>query len=138
MHKEAAPADWTPKGQAAKGASLARATVVNQRVSRLASRSYVSGYHTETRETAVASSGPGYEGCEGTYCAEGNVVHALGGDWTKVRSGVAYVQEKIQGTDPAMYQPAVTPVCLECKLDYPLSNFVPGITSEPDGPWSEP
>ncbi len=135
LHKEAAPADWTPDERADRGDALARAAVVENRVARLASRAYVSGYHIETGELAVASSGPDVAGCAASYCAEGNVARALGGDWTKIRFGFAYVAEAVKGSDPREYAPVMKPVCVNCQRDYPPDNFGPGVVGEPGGVW---
>ncbi|MFJ4407225.1 ricin-type beta-trefoil lectin domain protein [Streptomyces sp. NPDC088910] len=135
LHKEAAPADWSPAERTDRGDNLARSAAVDNRVSKLATRSYVSGYHTETGEMAVASSGPDVLGCEATYCAEGNVVRALGGDWTKVRLGIAYTTKAVTGSDPREYEPAAKSVCIKCQLDYPPSAFGPGVEGEPGGVW---
>ncbi|MES4891777.1 hypothetical protein [Streptomyces sp. NPDC096012] len=132
-HKEAAPADWTPDERLSHGQALARKAAVENRTARTAARTYVSGYHVDTGELAVASSGPDVTGGAATYCAEGNVVRLLGGDWTKVRWGVAY--EAVKGKTAATYAPSVKPVCPECQQDYPRSHFGPGVTGDPRGVW---
>ncbi|MEU5437156.1 RHS repeat-associated core domain-containing protein, partial [Streptomyces sp. NPDC020719] len=131
VDKEEAPTGWTAAGQAARGNELARNAAITQRSARTASRSYVSGYHVETGELAVASSGPGITACEASFCAEGNVVQALGGDWQKVRFGTAYVAERVGDG----FEATGKYVCPRCQGDYPPSSFSPGTAGSPEGQW---
>lgn len=131
-HQEASPAKWNPDERLARGNLLASQAAVANRTAKTADRSYVSGVHVETGELAVASSGPGPgAACALTYCAEGNVVHLLGGDWQKVRFGTAYVAVR---TDTGL-APVGKYVCANCQLDYPGSSFGPGVVGRPDGAW---
>ncbi|WP_327136739.1 RHS repeat-associated core domain-containing protein [Streptomyces sp. NBC_01340] len=131
-HTEAPPAKWDADERLARGRHLASQAAVTNRTAKTALRSYVSGYHIDTGELAVASSGPGPgAACSLTYCAEGNVVHLLGGDWEKVRFGTAYVAER---TDTG-YAATGKYVCPKCQLDYPEGNFGPGVAGRPDGSW---
>uniref|UniRef100_UPI003F576B8D ricin-type beta-trefoil lectin domain protein n=1 Tax=Peterkaempfera podocarpi TaxID=3232308 RepID=UPI003F576B8D len=130
--KESAPAGWTPAGQAARGDELARNAAVENRTARTAARSYASGYHVDTGEIAVASSGPGITLCGASFCAEGNVVQALGGDWTKVRFGMAFVAERLETGE---FAATGKYVCDECAVDYVRSSFGPNVAGRPDGPW---
>ncbi|MET9119840.1 ricin-type beta-trefoil lectin domain protein [Streptomyces sp. NPDC004528] len=131
-HTEAPPAKWDADERLARGRHLASQAAVTNRTAKTALRSYVSGHHIDTGELAVASSGPGPgTACSLTYCAEGNVVHLLGGDWEKVRFGTAYVAER---TDTG-YAATGKYVCPKCQLDYPEGNFGPGVAGRPDGSW---
>ncbi|MGW4979042.1 ricin-type beta-trefoil lectin domain protein [Streptomyces mirabilis] len=130
-YTEGPPANWNPQERLARGNDLARQAAVTNRTARTAERSYVSGYHVETGELAVASSGPGPVGCGLTFCAEGNVVNALGGDWEQVRFGSAYVAER-EGTG---FVATGKYVCPECQLDYSEGSFGSGVAGRPDGPW---
>ncbi|QCW78725.1 hypothetical protein EQG64_19260 [Streptomyces sp. S6] len=68
-------------------------------------------------------------------CAEGNFVHALGGDPTKVRFTIAYnASRQPDGTVVA----GPKKVCLKCQLDYPSpGQFEPGVEGESGGLWGE-
>lgn len=132
-HTESAPPGWAPAGQLARGEHLARAAAVANRTSKTSTRSYVSGYHIETGDLAVASSGPGPGGCALTYCAEGNVVNLLGGDWTKIRFGTAYVAERSDNGFIATGKY----VCPKCQLDYPQASVGEGVAGDPEGSWYE-
>ncbi|MFD8787223.1 DUF6531 domain-containing protein [Kitasatospora sp. NPDC059599] len=131
QYKEPAPQGWTPDGQLARGKDLASSAALGQRTSATASRSYVSGYHTDTGELAVASSGPGFTICEASFCAEGNLVQLLGGDWTEVQFGTAFVAESTEGG----YLAVGKYVCPKCQADYPPSSFGPDVAGDPRGPW---
>ncbi|WP_427166645.1 ricin-type beta-trefoil lectin domain protein [Streptomyces sp. C1-1] len=131
-YQAVSPAKWNPDERLARGNLLASQAAVANRTARTADRSYVSGVHVETGELAVASSGPGPgAACALTYCAEGNVVHLLGGDWEKVRFGTAYVAVR---TDTGL-APVGKYVCPNCQLDYPQSSFGPDVVGRPDGAW---
>lgn len=146
-HKEAAPADWTHEERIAHGQALARKAVVENRNAHTAGRTYVSGYHTDTGELAVASSGPDVTGRKSTYCAEGNVVRLLGGDPTKVRFGTAYeavkskhhaamTKNEAPKTEPLhKYVPKVKRACPDCQLDYPRSHFDRDARGDRSGVW---
>ena len=103
------------------------------------SRTYVGGYHVETGDIALSSSGGlAKKGADGvvvgcSYCAEGNVVNALGGDSSKVRMTVAYEVQKIDNELVAVENP----VCAKCQVDYPNPwYFVSGIKNHP-GDWDK-
>ncbi|MGI5170418.1 RHS repeat-associated core domain-containing protein [Spirillospora sp. CA-253888] len=100
-----------------------------------ASRTYAGGVNKRTGETAMASSG-GRNNCGSTYCAEGNVLRALGGDPSEVmftRAWQAVNQNK--GKPNATEQDWVAElkeVCWKCQVDYPwkLDNFRPDAVGE--------
>ncbi|MDX3307731.1 hypothetical protein ACWGH3_22855 [Streptomyces sp. NPDC054884] len=69
-----------------------------------------------------------------SYCAEGDVVRALGGDPTKVRFTIAYTVRRENGAEVAEMKPA----CTECRLDYPSpGQFESGAVPQPGGLWEK-
>lgn len=127
---------WTHAGQMQRAEELAYSMAQNSipgYIKRTGNRSYVGGYNTETGEIAVASSGTRAPGAP-SYCAEGNVCNALGGDGSKVIFGNAHTV--VRGSDGTL---AVKPkhVCVKCQADYPESQFIHGVQGEPGGPWGK-
>lgn len=101
------------------------------------SRAYVGGYNLETGDIGLASSGggaaPGGIGPTCSWCAEGNLVGALGGDPELVRLTHAY---EVVMQEDGSFTVKVKPVCERCQSDFPnRSYFVEGITHEPGGDW---
>lgn len=95
-------------------------------------RTYVGGYNIETGDIALASSGGLAPGCG--YCAEGNVVRALGGDASKVRLTIAYHVERV-GEELIV---KMKPVCKKCQVDFPNPfQFQRGVTGEKGGDWEK-
>ncbi|MFG2102520.1 DNRLRE domain-containing protein [Micromonospora echinaurantiaca] len=100
------------------------------RTAATSSRTYVGALNTRTGQTALASSG-GMPGCS-AYCAEGNALLALGGNPSEVLfTGAVTVRRSAQGALEAVPMP----VCVKCQLDYPRSNFLPGVRGAPGGSW---
>ncbi|MEU3787598.1 ricin-type beta-trefoil lectin domain protein [Streptomyces sp900129855] len=130
---------WTPEGQLeAAGNMVPDFAVKHAKGNQPMNRAYVGGYHTETGDIALASSGgggaPGGIGPTCGFCAEGNVVRALGGDPGLVRFTHAY---EVVVNDGA-FSARVKPVCKRCQSDFPTRDyFVSGITHEPGGDWDE-
>ncbi|MGP4044768.1 DUF6531 domain-containing protein [Streptomyces sp. 2A115] len=127
---------WTPADQLRHADQLAldmAGNSISTYIKRTGNRSYVGGYNTETGEIAVGSSGTRTPGAP-SYCAEGNVCNALGGDGAKVIFGNAYTVER-QAGGALMVVPK--PVCVKCQADYPESQFVDGVKPEPGGPWGK-
>ncbi|WP_409350464.1 RHS repeat-associated core domain-containing protein [Streptomyces bacillaris] len=128
-----APTGWTHAGQMEKASSqVADFALKNFSMSKR-NKTYAGGYNIDTGDIALAQSG----GCKPglSYCAEGNVVHALGGDPTKVRFTIAYnASRQPDGTVVAKPKD----VCLKCQLDYTSpGQFEPGVKGEPGGLWDE-
>ncbi|MFC7891716.1 DUF6531 domain-containing protein [Streptomyces sp. NPDC057381] len=125
---DAAPG-WTNDGQLSQAEAMVDDFALRNHSSRTNTRTYVGGYNTETGQIALASSGgrfPGY-----SYCAEGNVCFALGGDASKIIFTNAKTVEKVNGVKV----PQLKPVCVGCQDDYGPSQFIPGVTPEQGGRW---
>jgi hypothetical protein len=83
-------------------------------------RAWSAGVNIDTGKVAVACSGGG-------YCAEGNVVNALGGD----SSRVAFTKSReVTKRDPFAWKEK--PVCAKCEEDYIREQFPPGTRFESD------
>ncbi|MFG3661309.1 RHS repeat domain-containing protein [Streptomyces sp. NPDC047706] len=126
-----APEGWTHAGQMESASSQVADFALKNFTKRKRLKTYAGGYNIETGDIALAQSG----GCKPgpSYCAEGNVVRALGGDPTKVRFTIAYTvtTEADKGTVAV-----VKPVCTECQLDYPSPfQFEWGAVPEEGGIW---
>ncbi|NHI06587.1 RHS repeat-associated core domain protein [Streptomyces sp. KO7888] len=124
-----APLGWTHGGQLSQAEAMVDDFALTNHSSRTNTRTYVGGYNTETGQIALASSGgrfPGY-----SYCAEGNVCFALGGDASKIIFTNAKTVEKVNGVKV----PQLKPVCVRCQNDYDPSQFIPGVTPEQGGRW---
>ncbi|MFG3282142.1 FG-GAP-like repeat-containing protein [Streptomyces sp. NPDC048111] len=127
-----APAGWTHAGQMETAEGMLDAFVRDNYGRKIATRTYVGGYHIETGEIALASSGGTKPGV--SYCAEGNVCLALGGDATKVRFTNALTAEKKDGN--IIVSPK--PVCLKCQVDYPSPfQFPVNVEWEAKGEWDK-
>ncbi|MEW2069301.1 RHS repeat-associated core domain-containing protein [Streptomyces sp. NPDC007346] len=127
-----APSNWTHTGQMESASSQVVDFALKHASKRKKDKSYVGGYHIETGDVALAQSG----GCKPglSFCAEGNVVRALGGDPAKVRFTIAYTVKFDTGVRVA----EVKPVCGPCQIDFPYpSQFPPGVQAEKGGLWGE-
>ncbi|MEU0085096.1 RHS repeat-associated core domain-containing protein [Streptomyces sp. NPDC006274] len=125
-----APQGWTDAEQLRQASSMVPEFALKNRTASTASRSYVGGYNIDTGEIALASSGGRAPGCG--YCAEGNVVWALGGDASRVVFTTAYHVVGSAGARRA----EVKDVCVKCQVDYPNAHFFEeGITWDKEGPW---
>ncbi|MGC9496328.1 RHS repeat-associated core domain-containing protein [Streptomyces sp. WG7] len=125
-----APSGWSHAGQMEEASSKVVDFAIKNYSKRKAAKTYVGGYNIETGDIALAQSG----GCKPgpSYCAEGNVVHALGGDPTKVRFTVAYTVSVKDGVRVA----EVKPVCRQCQVDYVSPfQFVSDVVPEEGGVW---
>ncbi|GAA2490717.1 RHS repeat-associated core domain-containing protein [Actinocorallia cavernae] len=125
-----APPAWTHASRMEDASSQVVDFALKHASKKKAQKTYVGGYHIETGDIAFAQSG----GCKPgpSYCAEGNVVRALGGDPAKVRFTIAYTVKFNQG----IRVPEMKPVCPDCQLDYPSpSQFEPGAVPAPGGIW---
>ncbi|MFE4819902.1 ricin-type beta-trefoil lectin domain protein [Streptomyces sp. NPDC056704] len=129
---------WTHEGQLqAAGDMVPDFAIKNAKGNQPMTRTYVGGYNTETGEIALASSGgggaPGGIGPTCGWCAEGNVVGALGGNPELVRLTHAY--EVVRRADQSLGV-EVKRVCMKCQRDFPSRKyFVSGVTHEPGGDW---
>ncbi|WP_344553123.1 RHS repeat-associated core domain-containing protein [Kitasatospora saccharophila] len=92
----------------------------NQRIGKKNGRVWSAGVHIETGEIAVASSGS-MKGCE-AFCAEGNVVQKLGGDWTKVRFTQS---DRVLTRNPFAVEENVG-ICDKCITEYYPQQFPEG------------
>ncbi|XEC32891.1 hypothetical protein JAO84_22545 [Streptomyces fradiae] len=118
------PTGWTDEGQLKAAAAAVPDFALKHRANQPASRSYVGGYNIDTGEIALAASGGSHNGC--AYCAEGNVVWALGGDASRVVLTIAYW---VRGNAAEGFRVEVKPVCPKCQVDYPNAHFFePGVT----------
>ncbi|MFD4562146.1 hypothetical protein ACFWP5_48945, partial [Streptomyces sp. NPDC058469] len=130
---------WTHEGQLAAAGDMVPGFAIEQKMANQPmNRAYVGGTNIETGEIALASSGgggaPGGIGPTCGFCAEGNVVRALGGDPELVRMTHAYQVQR--GENGLTVVPK--PVCKDCQADYPSRKyFVPGIQHERGGPWDD-
>ncbi|MFD9302278.1 ricin-type beta-trefoil lectin domain protein [Streptomyces sp. NPDC060048] len=127
---------WTVSGQLSKADGMVeefalKGAVDSGYTKATKGRSYVGGVHTETGQIGLASSGGTRASKEAmspedaSYCAEGNVVRALGGDATKVMFTNAY---HVVLDDAGKFMTELKPVCTKCQVDYPSSaQFIPGI-----------
>ncbi|MFE2637641.1 hypothetical protein ACFXKF_23150 [Streptomyces scopuliridis] len=125
---------WTAAEQLQRADQLAMDMARNSistYIKRTGSRSYVGAYNTETGEVAVGSSGTRAPGAS-SYCAEGNVCNALGGDGGKVIFGNAYAVER--QADGAL-KVVGKPVCIKCQADYSEAQFIEGVEADRGGPW---
>ncbi|MGW1322908.1 RHS repeat domain-containing protein [Streptomyces antibioticus] len=126
-----APAGWTHAGQMEKASSQVADFALKNYSRSKRGKTYVGGYNIETGDIALAQSG----GCKPgpSYCAEGNVVHALGGDPTKVRFTIAYtVKEEAGGHTVAVMKE----VCKRCQVDYVTPfQFESGAVPQEGGIW---
>ncbi|MPY33634.1 hypothetical protein FNH09_21000 [Streptomyces adustus] len=86
-------------------------------------KAWTAGYNAETREIAVASSGCG-------YCAEGNVINALGGDANRVVLTRALIWDPELGAWDEM------PICDKCQVFLFPEDVEPGALFM-DGPWNK-
>ncbi|MGW2018750.1 RHS repeat-associated core domain-containing protein [Streptomyces sp. NPDC001927] len=109
---------WTDAGQLQKAVSELPSFALSNRTRKTQDRAYVAGYNIDTGDIALASSGGVYPGCG--YCAEGNVVWALGGDASRVVLTTAY---HVRGKAQTGYYVWPKPVCDECQVDYPDAHF---------------
>jgi hypothetical protein len=132
-----APEGWTHEGQLQAAEDMLPAFAIkNKQANQPMNRTYVGGYHIETGEIALASSGgggaPGGIGPLCGWCAEGNVVRALGGDPELVRMTNAF-QVVLEDGELGV---TLKPVCTKCQSDFPSRKyFRPGIQHEPGGDW---
>ncbi|MFD3541453.1 ricin-type beta-trefoil lectin domain protein [Streptomyces sp. NPDC058662] len=104
------------------GFALDFASAPNNWVKANMNKTYVGGINTLTGERALASSGGFAPGR--SYCAEGNVVRALGGDATHVVFTNAYSVAKDEAGKFAL---SLKPVCPRCQADYSPGQFIEGI-----------
>ncbi|WP_141366406.1 RHS repeat-associated core domain-containing protein [Streptomyces sp. 6-11-2] len=128
-----APAGWTHADRMQEASSQVADFALKNYSRKKRLKTYAGGYNIETGDIALAQSG----GCKPgpSYCAEGNVVRALGGDPTKVRFTIAYTVES--KPDKSLVA-VVKPVCWECQLDYPSPfQFELGAVPEPGGIWEK-
>ncbi|MET8102370.1 ricin-type beta-trefoil lectin domain protein [Streptomyces sp. NPDC005236] len=88
----------------------------------LMKKAWTAGYNAETGEIAVASSGCG-------YCAEGNVINALGGDANLVTLTRALIWDPKLGAWDEM------PICKYCQVFLTPEDVEPGALFM-DGPWN--
>ena len=87
-------------------------------------KTWTAGYNAETGEIAVASSGCG-------YCAEGNVINALGGDANLVMlTRALYWNPKVGGWDEK-------PICPNCQTFLTPEDVEPGAWYDSPGPWDK-
>ncbi|MET8288059.1 ricin-type beta-trefoil lectin domain protein [Streptomyces sp. NPDC005132] len=86
-------------------------------------KTWTAGYNAETGEIAAASSGCG-------YCAEGNVINALGGDANRVSLTRAVIWDAQLGAWDEM------PICGRCQVFLTPEDVEPGALFM-DGPWSD-
>lgn len=116
-----------------KASSQVAAFALKNWSKRKKNKTYAGGYNIETGDIALAQSG----GCKPgpSYCAEGNVVQALGGDPTKVRFTIAYTV-RIEGDGHTVATPK--DVRTECQLDYPSPfQFEWGAKPQEGGIWEQ-
>ena len=96
-------------------------------------RTYAAGVRHSDGAIAFSGSGTLKGGCGSSHCAEGNVVHLLGGDATQLTMTSAY---QVQRNDSGLYMATHMPVCTKCQDEYPYSNFGGGrIRGEKGGRW---
>ncbi|MED7951997.1 ricin-type beta-trefoil lectin domain protein [Streptomyces sp. BE303] len=116
----AAEEGWTVEGQIAKARDMLHEVMAadhNQPIR----RTWSAGVNTESGTIAVASSGtPKVPGCG--YCAEGNVVNALGGDHRQVRFTMSASKTSL---NPLTIDGNI-PICDDCILDYDPRQFPSG------------
>ncbi|MFF4216404.1 DUF6531 domain-containing protein [Streptomyces nondiastaticus] len=125
-----APSAWSHAGQLTQAESLLESFALKNFSSKTGTRTYAGGYNIETGEIAIASSGGKFPGV--SYCAEGNVCFALGGDAAKIRFTNAYTVEKVDGNLVV----SLKPVCASCQIDYPSPfQFQSGIQHGLPGSW---
>ncbi|MFG2132121.1 RHS repeat-associated core domain-containing protein [Streptomyces sp. NPDC048751] len=87
-------------------------------------KTWTAGYNAETGEIAAASSGCG-------YCAEGNVINALGGDANRVMlTRALYWNPRVGGWDEKE-------ICANCQTFLTPDDVEPGAWYEHPGPWDE-
>ncbi|WP_425245085.1 ricin-type beta-trefoil lectin domain protein [Streptomyces sp. NEAU-NA10] len=87
-------------------------------------KAWTAGYNAETGEIAVASSGCG-------YCAEGNVINALGGDANRVMLTRALIWDPQLGAWDEM------PICDRCQVFLTPEDVEPGALFMDQGPWNK-
>jgi hypothetical protein len=88
----------------------------------LAKKTWTAGYNAETGEIAVASSGCG-------YCAEGNVINALGGDANRVvLTRALYWDREMEVWDEM-------PICPVCQTYLTPEDVEPGAWYMHPGDW---
>ncbi|MFD7571527.1 RHS repeat domain-containing protein [Streptomyces sp. NPDC059810] len=123
---------WTDAGQLRTASDSVADFALSNRTKATRNRTYVGGYNIDTGDIALASSGGCHPG-QG-YCAEGNVVWALGGDASRV---VFTVARWVRGNADAGYVAEVKPVCSKCQVDYPNGHFFEnGIEGHAEGIWN--
>ncbi|MEN8655448.1 RHS repeat-associated core domain-containing protein [Streptomyces sp. 21So2-11] len=131
LETSTAPPGWTHAGQLKQAESMLEGYALKNYSSKHSGRTYVGGYNTQTGEIAIGSSGGKFPGV--SYCAEGNVCYALGGDATKIRFTNAYTVKKGEGANLIVKK---KPVCVNCQADYPSPfQFQPGVQHDSPGPW---
>lgn len=114
---QAPTGDWTIDGQLAKADDALTAAMQSNQVTGVTQkmdRTWSAGINIDTGQVAVASSGDG-------YCAEGNVVRALGGDSSRIK---LVTPQQVTQRSPLVTQ--TKPLCSRCLDDYVPDQFPPG------------
>jgi RHS repeat-associated protein len=126
IHK--ASPGWTHSGQLEKASGMVHDFAVRNRSGKK-NRTFAGAYNIDTGDIALAGSGGKAPGCG--YCAEGNLVWALGGDASRI-----VFTHAVQGSGTAVEKKTKPkPVCVDCQDDFLPDMFEDGITFDPGGAW---
>lgn len=129
LETHAPPSTWTPEGRLAEAESMVDDFALKNYTRKTGNRTYVGAVNTETGEIALASSGGRYPGA--SYCAEGNVCFALGGDASKVK----FTNAKHVVKNGASKVTRNKKVCVNCQHDYDPPQFIDGVQHVKGGRW---